>query len=362
MRSSSKSPGKTSGKPPAKTVDVADSYAVRLMQHLVVPTFVIDPKRRVVIWNRACERLTGLAASEVIGTSKHWQAFYKTKRPCLADLVALDRPEQLPEFYSEYAARGHNGLGFSAENWCVMPKLGSQLYLAIDAGPIHDEAGHLIAVVETLRDLTDQKRAEMALKELATKDGLTGLSNRRSFDQMLMSEWARAHHTQKPLALLFADVDHFKLFNDQHGHQTGDECLRAVASVVSRHAVRPLDLASRYGGEEFALILPDMDCDSACVIADEIRCAVMALAIAHGATGAGDHVTLSVGVASHIPGEADGGPDRLLGAADEALYVAKRLGRNRVICAERVLAEFAALGREAAAVPASFQRKSARAR
>ncbi|MGT2437051.1 GGDEF domain-containing protein [Bradyrhizobium betae] len=152
------------------------------------------------------------------------------------------------------------------------------------------------------------------------------------------------------------------MFNDHHGHQTGDECLRAVASVVSRHAVRPLDLASRYGGEEFALILPDMDCDSACVIAEEIRGAVMALAIAHGATGAGDHVTLSVGVASHIPGGADGGPDRLLGAADEALYVAKRLGRNRVICAERVLAEFAALGRQAAGVPAPFQRKSARTR
>lgn len=342
-----------------KTIDVADSYAVRLMQHLVVPTFVIDPKRRVVIWNRACERLTGVAAAEVIGTSKHWQAFYETKRPCLADLVARDRPEQLPEFYSEYAARGHNGLGFSAENWCVMPKLGSQLYLAIDAGPIHDEAGHLIAVVETLRDLTDQKRAEMALKELATKDGLTGLSNRRAFDQMLMSEWARAQRTQKPLALLFVDVDHFKLFNDRHGHQSGDECLRAVAAAVSRHAMRPLDLASRYGGEEFALILPDMDCDAACTVAEEIRCAVMALQIAHGAMGAGDHLTLSVGVASHIPTDADGGPDRLLGAADEALYVAKRLGRNRVICAERVLAEFAALGRDAAAVPGPVRRKTA---
>lgn len=331
-----------------KVVDVADSYAVRLMQHLVVPTFVIDPKRRVVIWNRACERLTGVAASEVIGTSKHWQAFYKTKRPCLADLVALDRPEQLPEFYPEYAARGHNGLGFSAENWCVMPKLGNELYLAIDAGPIHDEAGNLIAVVETLRDLTDQKRAEMALKELATKDGLTGLSNRRAFDQMLITEWARAQRTQKPMALLFVDVDHFKLFNDRHGHQTGDECLRAVAGVVSRHAVRPLDLASRYGGEEFALILPEMDCDTACAVAEDIRTAVMGLRIAHGADGAGDHVTLSVGVASHIPGEADGGPDRLLGAADEALYAAKRLGRNRVISAERLLTEFAGLGREPA--------------
>src|SRR4029077_17313506 len=198
-------------------LDVAHSYAVRLMQHLVVPTFVIDPRRRVVIWNRACERLTGIAAPEVLGTTRHWQAFYETERYCLADLVALDLPEQLPDLYSEYAARGHNGLGFSAENWCVMPRLGNQLYFAIDAGPIHDEAGNLIAVVETLRDLTDQKRAETALKELATKDGLTGLSNRRSFDQMLMTEWARAQRTQKPLALLFVNLDHFKLFNDQHG-------------------------------------------------------------------------------------------------------------------------------------------------
>jgi diguanylate cyclase (GGDEF)-like protein len=341
-----------------QTIDVADSYAVRLMQHLVVPTFVIDPKRRVVIWNRACERLTGVAAAEVIGTTKHWQAFYETKRPCLADIVALDRPEQLPEYYPEYAARGHNGLGFSAENWCVMPKLGNQLYLAIDAGPIHDEAGNLIAVVETLRDLTDQKRAEMALKELATKDGLTGLSNRRSFDEMLMTEWARAHRTQKPLALLFVDVDHFKLFNDRHGHQSGDECLRAVAAVVSRHAARPRDLASRYGGEEFALILPDMSSEEACAVAEEIRSAVLALRIEHGADGAGQHVTLSVGVACHVPGEADGCPTRLLGLADQALYAAKRLGRNRVICAERLLAEFAGLGGEAL-VPDPARRKSA---
>src|ERR1700730_12278721 len=232
----------------AKQSEVAQSYAVRLMQHLVVPTFVLNPRREVVVWNRACERLTGVAAADIIGTKKHWRAFYKEKRFCLADLVALERPDLLNSLYPEFTVSAH-GLGFSAENWCVMPRLGSQLYLAIDAGPIHDEDGKLIAVVETLRDLTDQKRAEMALKELATKDGLTGLSNRRSFDQMLMTEWARGQRTQKPLALLFVDVDHFKLFNDAHGHQSGDECLREVARVVSHHAVRPLDLASRYGGE-----------------------------------------------------------------------------------------------------------------
>jgi diguanylate cyclase (GGDEF)-like protein/PAS domain S-box-containing protein len=345
--------------PTRKSPELAHAYAVRLMQHLVVPTFVIDPRGRVVIWNHACERLTGVAASEVLGTSNHWQAFYQEQRQCLADLVALDQPDLLPELYSEYSVRGDSGCGFSAENWCVMPKLGNHLYLAIDAGPIHDEDGNLIAVVETLRDLTDQKRAEMALKELAARDGLTGLANRRSFDQALQTEWSRAQRIRKPLALLFADVDHFKLFNDLHGHQTGDECLRVVAAVVRRHAVRPIDLASRYGGEEFALIMPETTSDEACAVAEQVRKAVMDLRISHGAPGAGDRVTLSVGVAIHVPGEGHDGPDRLLGLADQALYAAKRLGRNRVIRADRMLDEFAGLGRFDAGLgfPASIRRR-----
>jgi diguanylate cyclase (GGDEF)-like protein len=328
----------------ARSPELAHAYAVRLMQHLVVPTFVIDPKRRVVVWNRACERLTGVAASDVLGTSGHWRAFYRERRYCLADLVALGRQEKMGELYPEHTIPDHNGLGIGAENWCVMPKLGNHLYLAIDAGPIHDEDGKLIAVVETLRDMTDQKRAEMALQTLATKDGLTGLGNRRCFDQALEMEWSRARRTGKPLALLFADVDHFKLFNDQHGHQGGDECLRAVAATIGGGALRPTDLAARYGGEEFAIIMPDTDQHSACKVADRLRKAVMELQIKHGAPGAGPWVTLSVGVAAHIPGD-EVGTDWILGQADQALYAAKRLGRNRVISADTMLAEFARLDR-----------------
>jgi diguanylate cyclase (GGDEF)-like protein len=326
----------------ARSSEVAHAYAVRLMQHLVVPTFVIDPKRRVVIWNRACERLTGVAASEVLGTSGHWRAFYAKRRYCLADLVALDRRDKLGELYPEHTVPDDSGLGFSAENWCVMPKLGNHLYLAIDAGPIHDEAGNLIAVVETLRDMTDQKRAETALKTLAAKDGLTGLANRRCFDQALEMEWSRAQRTKKPLALLFADVDHFKLFNDLHGHQSGDECLRAVAAVIGGNALRPADLAARYGGEEFAIIMPDTEPEGVRMVAERLREAVMNLRMAHGDSGAGPWVTLSVGVATHVPG-IDVGPDWFLGQADQALYAAKRLGRNRVISADTMLADFAKL-------------------
>jgi diguanylate cyclase (GGDEF)-like protein len=326
----------------SKNLDVAQAYAVRLMQHLVVPTFVLNPKRQVVIWNRACERLTGVRAADVVGTSEHWRAFYETKRYCLADLVALGRPDKLGSLYSQHAVP-EDGLGYCAENWCVMPKLGNQLYLAIDAGPIHDEDGKLIAIVETLRDMTDQKRAEAALKTLAASDGLTGLANRRSFDQTLTAEWSRAERTKKPLSLALVDVDHFKLYNDLHGHQKGDECLRAVASILGETALRPADLSARYGGEEFAVVMPETDQKAAVKVAERLRGTLAKLQLAHGAAGAGPNVTFSIGIATRIPDETVCA-DWLLMKADEALYAAKHAGRNRVVCADQVLATLAQAG------------------
>src|SRR5690348_13616466 len=325
----------------AKGTEFAHSYAVRLMQHLVVPTFVIDPRRRVVIWNHACERLTGVAASEVLGTTQHWRAFYGSRRYCLADLVALDRPDKLPDLYSQHLVRSEHGTGYFAENWCVMPRLGNHLYLAIDAGPIHDDDGNLIAVVATLRDMTDQKRAEMALKTLAAKDALTGLANRRPFDPAIEMEWSRADRSARPLALLFADVDHFKLFNDNHGHQRGDECLRDIAAVIGKTAIRPTDLATRYGGEEFAIIMPDTDMAAACAVAERLRHAVVEMRIALGEPTDDARVTLSVGVATYVPGQEVVGPEWLVGQADQALYAAKHLGRNRVVSTDNMLLELA---------------------
>lgn len=311
---------------------------MRLMQHLVVPTFVINPRQEVVVWNRACERLTGVTANDVLGTRRHWRAFYRVKRFCLADLVALDRPELLNALYPEFAVSAQ-GLGFSAENWCVMPKLGNQLYLAIDAGPVHDEQGKLIAVVETLRDMTGQKRAKSALKALANSDGLTGLANRRSFDQALAVEWARAQRTGSPLSLLLLDVDHFKLYNDLHGHQKGDDCLRATAAAMAVN-LRPADVAARYGGEEFAILMPDCVHDDALRAGERLRELAKGTRLAHGASHAGTCVTLSVGVATEVP--IDGmTSDLLVARADQALYAAKHQGRDCVLSAEKALARFA---------------------
>lgn len=305
------------------------TFAVKLMEHLVVPTFVLDHECRVLVWNRACERLTGVFAAEVVGTRNHWQAFYSEPRLCLADVLAQGRSSDLATLYPFHTEPSELGLGVRAENWCVMPRVGERLYLAIDAGPIYAEDGQLIAVVETLRDMTEHKKAQLALQQLATQDSLTGVANRRSFDDKLLSEWNRARRQSGPLALIMVDVDFFKAYNDLYGHQGGDECLKAVAAILQGQAFRAGDMAARYGGEEFAIILPNTDLDGAREVAERIRGGVEKAALAHAGSQIADCITVSLGVAATLPGHGSH-PGMLLTQADQALYAAKRSGRNRV--------------------------------
>jgi diguanylate cyclase (GGDEF)-like protein len=314
----------------------AHVFAVRLMQHLVVPTFVLDPERRVIIWNKACERLTGVPAGEVLGTSDHWRAFYDAPRPCLADLLIQGLTDQIDALYPAHSEPADSTQGLRAENWCVMPQARKRLYLMIDAGPIYAEDGTLLAVVETLRDCTEQKLAQMALQTLAVRDGLTGLANRRSFDDKLDSEWRRAQADGGSLALLLADVDHFKAYNDTYGHCRGDECLKTVARALEAQVFRPTDLAARYGGEEFAVVMPLTGLDGALYVAERIRQAVVELDLPPAPVSGAERVTLSIGVAAIVPGP-DAAPVDLVHAADSALYRAKRGGRNRVVGGDSVL-------------------------
>jgi diguanylate cyclase (GGDEF)-like protein len=167
-----------------------------------------------------------------------------------------------------------------------------------------------------------------ALQAMAFADGLTGVANRRLFDDTLEAECRRCGRNGAPLAMLMIDVDFFKRYNDRYGHQAGDECLKRVALTLKEHLKRPYDLAARYGGEEFACMLPDTDGAGALVIAEELRLAIAALAIEHDDSPVAPHVTISIGVAVLQPQD-DGDCAALLRLADQALYRAKDAGRDR---------------------------------
>lgn len=307
------------------TTDV-QAFATKLMEHLVVPAFVLDATHRVIVWNHACEQLTGMKAADMVGSKNHWQAFYSAPRPCLVDLVVDRRLDEVASLYDDSDKVIELEHGVHATNWCAMPQRGKRLYLAIDVRPIYGADGQIVAAVETLSDMTVQMR----LEHEAMHDGLTNLFNRRAFDSYMVREWTRSMWGRQSMALIMIDIDYFKFFNDMYGHIKGDDCLRKVAAAL-QSAIRPRDVVVRYGGEEFTVILSDTSVEVAADVAVRIKTHIAMLAIPHGASEHGV-VSVSMGVAAAIPHE---GMDAsmLLAAADAALYQAKREGRNLFVLA-----------------------------
>lgn len=179
-----------------------------------------------------------------------------------------------------------------------------------------------------VRNHLELKQNRDELIKLARTDGLTGLYNRRTFDDVLLREWRRLARTGEPLSVIMIDVDHFKLYNDTYGHGGGDSCLLRVARAAEGALQRPADVVARYGGEEFVALLPETKLDGAMAVAEAIRLSVAALNIPHASSTTAGHVTLSLGVASTIP-QPDKEPAALLEIADQQLYAAKSEGRNR---------------------------------
>ena len=202
---------------------------------------------------------------------------------------------------------------------------------------------HIVAVklgdgfAMTFRDISDRKQIEIALKKAnlrltyqANIDSLTQIANRRRFDEYITQEWSRCAREKEYLSLLLCDVDYFKAYNDTYGHQAGDNCLYGVAKSLELTVKRPADMAFRYGGEEFAVVLPHTEGQGAIAVAENIRRQVQSLNIAHSSSKVSSVVTVSIGVASIIPNTRTS-PHTLISAADDALYDAKQKGRNRVI-------------------------------
>jgi diguanylate cyclase (GGDEF)-like protein len=174
------------------------------------------------------------------------------------------------------------------------------------------------------------EEANGKLQHLAAIDSLTQVFNRRSFDEYLKREWLQTMHEQAPLSLILCDVDFFKRYNDTYGHLAGDDCLRAVASTLSKVVQTPTALVARYGGEEFAVVLPNTDALGATLIAQRIRSEVQALQIAHANSEVSEWVSLSQGIASLVPNSSLM-VETLISVADRGLYRAKAEGRDRII-------------------------------
>jgi diguanylate cyclase (GGDEF)-like protein len=185
------------------------------------------------------------------------------------------------------------------------------------------DVADLIAQQRLLSETNDQ------LTRLSTTDELTGIANRRRFDEALATEWQRGARQKDRLSLLMIDIDHFKLYNDHYGHLAGDECLRRVSHLLNEGVRRAGELVARYGGEEFVVLLPNTDIDLAKAIAKRCMDQVRAAAIPHGRSPTATHLTLSIGVACTVP-DMERQPDALVREADAALYRAKDVGRNNI--------------------------------
>jgi len=192
---------------------------------------------------------------------------------------------------------------------------------------------HLKERNEAFRALQESEKrlaqANRSLQKLSALDGLTGIANRRRFDQELASNWHRAIRQSCYLSLIMIDIDFFKLYNDHYGHQKGDECLQKVARRLDESVTRATDLVTRYGGEEFGIILPDTGLKGALEIAEQMRINIEKLRIEHQYSKTSDHISISLGVATTIPARKSH-QELLIGAADQGLYLAKKEGRNRV--------------------------------
>jgi two-component system cell cycle response regulator len=227
------------------------------------------------------------------------------------DLISQSSADEL---WGTLVAHSH-GNSRQWQNWEIdfLKQLATQVGIAIQQSQLYTQ----------LRTVNEK------LKKLVIQDGLTGIANRRHFEQTLDSEWQRLAREQKPLSLILCDVDFFKNYNDSCGHPAGDACLKEIAKVLTEAIKRPADLVARYGGEEFAIILPDTSDRGALWVAERIRQQLQQLKLPHPRSPIGRHVTLSMGVATIIP-NGNRLSESLVREADRALYQAKSKGRDRV--------------------------------
>ncbi|EJN14233.1 PAS domain S-box/diguanylate cyclase (GGDEF) domain-containing protein [Bradyrhizobium sp. YR681] len=271
----------------------------------------LDERLRYV--SPSSNRVVGWRANQLIGT----------------DALAGIHPEDRPQVQAIVDAMKRGEKDEARVTYRNAHRTSTEVWLESTMRVTRKDNGNVDGVVAISRDITEQKKLETKLETLAIEDGLTGLANRRRFDERLDEEWARAYRDRSSLGLLMIDVDHFKAYNDEYGHPAGDACLRVVAQIIAAEMKRPGDLAARYGGEEFAMLLPNTDAAGCARIGERVRRAIREAGLVHAANGASGCVTVSLGGATCRPAlERTAGVGTLIEAADQALYAAKEAGRD----------------------------------
>ena len=274
-----------------------------LMQAIPDIIYMIDLQRRLVRWNRRLETLTGLSHAQLWG------------QPA-TDLIPATQHERLRDAVAHALAYGYAEVELD-----VIDRNGSPIPHQFNGVPIRDENGQPVGLTGIGRDITERRRLMSELRELASIDYLTRISNRAEFERQLKGELARIGRHSGALSLLMFDIDHFKDVNDRYGHQVGDEVLKDLATLVQDN-LRASDLLGRWGGEEFMVLSPDLDLVHATRLAEKLRQTVQSHEF--GQVGG---VTVSFGVTQYHHGET---MDALINRVDQAMYRAKEAGRNRV--------------------------------
>ena len=305
----------------------------RLQQIVMLHELVTENSRDVIILADFEERRSYVssAAQRLVGWNPEELMHFKS-----LDLV---RPEDRPR--AEAAMRGlRSGMEDVMIECRVRRRNGEYIWVEASLRVVRNPVtGIPSGVLNMVRDISERKTAEHelrnayhAIEALAVTDPLTHLANRRRLDQCLTSEWRRGMRERQPISLLLIDVDHFKMYNDTYGHLRGDGCLKQIAESALDVVTRPGDLVARFGGEEFAVVLPNTPNEGAMEVAAEICASLLQRRLDHKASPIG-YVTISVGCATMVPGLGQHAP-MLIQKADDALYAAKRNGRNQVYNAE----------------------------
>jgi diguanylate cyclase (GGDEF)-like protein/PAS domain S-box-containing protein len=267
-------------------------------------------------------RIVGWPPDQLVGT------------PALAGV----NPEDLPRVEKLVAALKRGETEEARVTYRTRHREKSEIWVESTLRITRNVSGEIDGAVVISRDMTQQKDMEDRLAILAIEDGLTGLANRRRFDERLEEEWARAYRERTCLALLMIDLDHFKTYNDEYGHPAGDECLRVVTRIMAAEAQRATDVTARYGGEEFTMLLPNTDAAGCARIGERIRRAILEAGIPHAPNQPSGLVTVSLGGAICQPAsDRSATSASLIEAADRALYAAKHGGRNRLVMAAQAI-------------------------